>query len=57
MGEYTALACSNALTFNDALHLLRERGKAMQEAIPVGKGSMIAVLNLNLEEIMGNLLR
>ena len=51
LGEYTALACSNALTFNDALHLLHERGKAMQEATPVGKGSMIAVLGLNISEI------
>ena len=56
MGEYTALACSNALTFNDALHLLHERGKAMQEATPVGKGSMIAVLGLNISEI-NNLLK
>jgi len=56
LGEYTALACSNALTFNDALHLLHERGKAMQEATPVGKGSMIAVLGLNICEI-NNLLK
>ena len=56
LGEYTALACSNALTFNDALQLLYERGKAMQEATPVGKGSMIAVLGLNISEI-NNLLK
>ena len=56
LGEYTALACSNALTFNDALHLLHERGKAMQEATPVGKGSMIAVLGINISEI-NNLLK
>ena len=56
LGEYTALACANALTFNDALRLLHERGKAMQEAIPVGKGSMIAVLGLNISEI-NNLLK
>ena len=56
LGEYTALACSNALTFNDALHLLHERGKAMQEATPVGKGSMIAVLGLDISEV-NNLLK
>ena len=38
LGEYSALVCSNSLKFNDALYLLRERGKAMQEAVPVGKG-------------------
>ena len=56
LGEYTALACSNALTFNDALHLLHERGKAMQAATPVGQGSMIAVLGLDINEV-NNLLK
>ena len=56
LGEYTALACSNALAFKDALHLLHERGKAMQEATPVGKGSMIAVLGLDISEV-NNLLK
>ena len=56
LGEYTALACSNALTFNDALHLLHERGKAMQAATPVGKGSMIAVLGLDISQV-NNLLK
>ncbi len=51
LGEYSALVCADSLNFNDALFLLHERGKAMQDAVPVGKGSMIAVLNLNLEEI------
>ena len=44
MGEYSALVCSIALDFNDAIYLLHERGKSMQEAVPVGKGKMIAVL-------------
>ena len=44
LGEYSALVCSGSLSFKDALFLLHERGKAMQEAVPVGKGSMIAVL-------------
>ena len=37
LGEYSALVSSSALNFEDALYLLHERGKAMQEAVPVGK--------------------
>ena len=44
LGEYSALVCSGALDFTDAIYLLFERGKAMQEAVPVGKGKMIALL-------------
>ena len=51
LGEYSALVCSESLKFSDALFLLHERGKAMQDAVPVGKGSMIAVLGLKFEEI------
>ena len=51
LGEYSALVCSNSLAFDDALYLLNERGKAMQEAVPVGKGSMIAVLGMKSSEI------
>ena len=39
LGEYSALVCSESLNFKDALFLLFERGKSMQEAVPVGKGS------------------
>ena len=46
LGEYSALVCSGSLNFNDALYLLHERGKAMQEAVPVGKGKMIAILGI-----------
>ena len=56
LGEYSALVCSEALDFSDAIYLLHERGKAMQDAVPVGKGSMIAVLGLNLEELESELL-
>jgi [acyl-carrier-protein] S-malonyltransferase len=52
LGEYSALVCSDALNFNDALYLLNERGKAMQEAVPVGQGSMIAVLGANINEVI-----
>lgn len=51
LGEYSALVCSNSLRFEDALYLLYERGKAMQESVPVGQGAMLAVLGCNLEEI------
>ena len=51
LGEYSALLCSESLNFKDALYLLRERGKAMQQAVPVGKGAMLAVLNTQMEEI------
>jgi len=51
LGEYSALLCANSLSFKDALNLLFERGKSMQEAVPVGKGSMLAVLGSSLENI------
>jgi len=51
LGEYSALVCSESLAFEDALYLLHERGKAMQEAVPVGKGSMIAILGMEIEKI------
>ena len=51
LGEYSALVCSGSLYFEDALHLLHERGKAMQEAVPIGNGSMIAVLGVKIDEI------
>ncbi len=51
LGEYSALVCSESLTFSDALFLLFERGKAMQEAVPVGKGGMIAVLGSKMDEL------
>jgi len=57
LGEYSALLCSGSLNFNDALFLLHERGKAMQEAVPVGKGAMLAVLGLELEEIKNFILQ
>ena len=51
LGEYSALVSSNSLKFKDALYLLFERGKAMQEAVPVGRGNMIAVLGLKIDEL------
>ncbi len=51
LGEYSALVCANAIDFDDAIYLLHERGKAMQEAVPVGKGSMIAILGTKIDNI------
>ena len=52
LGEYSALVCSDSFNCTDALYLLHERGKAMQEAVPVGKGTMIAVLGIKTSEII-----
>ena len=52
LGEYSALVCSDSLNFDDAIYLLHERGKAMQEAVPVGMGSMIAILGMRIEELL-----
>ena len=46
LGEYTALVVSGAVSFSDALPLVRFRAQAMQEAVPLGAGAMAAVLGL-----------
>ena len=51
LGEYSALVCSESLRFEDALYLLNERGKSMQNAVPVGLGSMRAVLGTKIDMI------
>ena len=51
LGEYSALVCSEAINFSDAVYLLHERGKAMQESVPVGEGSMLAVLGVNIKDL------
>ena len=51
LGEYSALAISGSLNFQDAIKLLNDRGKAMQAAVPKGTGGMIAVLGEDIEEI------
>ena len=49
LGEYSALAAAGALSLADAARLLRTRGRAMQEAVPVGQGAMAALLGVGRE--------
>ncbi len=51
LGEYSALCAAGSLGLADAARLLRIRGRAMQEAVPVGEGAMAAVLGLDLESV------
>jgi [acyl-carrier-protein] S-malonyltransferase len=48
LGEYSALAAAGALTISDTARLLRIRGRAMQQAVPVGTGAMAALLGMEL---------
>ena len=48
LGEYSALAAADALTLADTARLLKTRGRAMQEAVPVGEGAMAALLGADL---------
>jgi [acyl-carrier-protein] S-malonyltransferase len=47
LGEFTALVCAGALEFKDAIALVRDRGRLMQEAVPAGHGAMAALLGLD----------
>lgn len=49
LGEYSALAAAGSLSISDAARLLRTRGLAMQQAVPVGVGAMAALLGLDFE--------
>ena len=51
LGEYSALVCAKSLNFPDAIYLLQQRGIAMQEAVPVGQGNMIAILGSKIDLI------
>jgi [acyl-carrier-protein] S-malonyltransferase len=50
LGEYSALAAAGALSLADTARLLKTRGRAMQEAVPVGKGAMAALLGADLTQ-------
>ena len=51
LGEYTALTAADAITLEQGLLLLKNRGEAMQSAVPLGEGGMLAVLGVETEEI------
>tara|TARA_Y100000590_G_scaffold331042_1_gene376120 strand:+ start:2464 stop:3390 length:927 start_codon:yes stop_codon:yes gene_type:complete len=51
LGEYTALTAANSMTLEQGLLLLKNRGEAMQSAVPLGEGGMLAVLGVETEEI------
>jgi [acyl-carrier-protein] S-malonyltransferase len=51
LGEYSALVASEALTFSEAVKIVRLRGKFMQEAVPVGEGAMAAVLGMERDQV------
>ncbi len=50
-GEYSALVCSGALDFRDAVGVVADRGRFMQEAVPAGSGGMAAVLGLEQQAL------
>jgi len=51
LGEYSALACSGSLRFDQTIKLLQSRGKFMQSAVPKGQGGMLAVLGSEIKKI------
>lgn len=53
LGEYSAHVASGTFGFADAVRTVRNRGKYMQEAVPVGVGAMAAILGMDLEKVVG----
>ncbi len=51
LGEYSAHVAAGTLNFTDAVRTVRQRGKYMQEAVPVGVGAMAAILGMELEKV------
>lgn len=52
LGEYSALVCAGALDFTDAVRVVAERGRYMQEAVPAGQGAMAAILGLEDAQVI-----
>ena len=52
LGEYTALVCADAISFADALNVVRRRSELMQGAVPAGAGAMAAILGLDDDAIV-----
>ncbi|MBS3977808.1 MAG: ACP S-malonyltransferase [Syntrophomonadaceae bacterium] len=51
LGEYSALVAAGVIEFTDALGIVRERGRLMEEALPAGQGGMAAIMGLPLEKV------
>ena len=51
LGEYSALSCAGYLNFSETIKILRVRGHAMQNSMPKGEGSMLAILGSTIEEV------
>src|ERR1700721_1853370 len=51
LGEYSAHICAGTIAFADAVRTVRNRGKYMQEAVPVGAGAMAAILGMDLDAV------
>ena len=52
LGEYSALTCAGALAFTDAVKLVQKRGQLMQDAVPLGVGSMAAIIGLDDDKVI-----
>lgn len=53
LGEWSALVCAGVIAFEDAVKLVRLRGKYMQEAVPAGEGAMAAIIGLDDDKVEG----
>lgn len=51
LGEYSALLAVGSIGFSEAVHLVRKRGEFMQEAVPLGRGAMAAIMGMEREEV------
>jgi [acyl-carrier-protein] S-malonyltransferase len=51
LGEYSALVCAQAIAFSDAVKLVAERGRFMQEAVPEGQGALAAIVGLDDQQV------
>lgn len=51
LGEYSALVANGAIDFYDAVRVVRHRGRFMQEAVEIGKGTMAAIIGLSIDEV------
>lgn len=52
LGEWSALVCAGVVAFPDAVKLVQQRGKFMQEAVPAGQGAMAAIIGLDDDKIL-----